>query len=185
MEQRDLQKLLLKTAVCTIACDGEIHEKEIAEMNAMVSQAVYFKDFNGIESLSEMLDAVKKSGKDFFHEFLEGLKSSELSIVQELLLLEVILRIVYADERFDTNEEMFLRLVRTHLHVHDEIITQRFGAVPCLNASQKMEFSSVGIDSEIVKISSFFDNVKLVSELSVDTPISYSATEDLEDMTKQ
>lgn len=115
MEQRDLQMLLLKTAVCTIACDGEIHEKEIAEMNSLVSQAIYFKDFNGQERLIEMLEAVKKSGKDFFHEYLGNFKSSELSVVQELLVLEVILRIVYADERFDANEEMFLRLVRTHL----------------------------------------------------------------------
>jgi hypothetical protein len=65
MEQSDLQKLLLKTAVCTVACDGEIHEKEIAEMNSMVSQAVCFRDFNGGELLQLMLDAVSNEGRQF------------------------------------------------------------------------------------------------------------------------
>ena len=185
MEQRDLQKLLLKAAVCTIACDGDIHDKELAEMNGMVSQAVYFKDFNGHELLCEMLEAVKASGNIFFHDFLDDLKSSDLSIVQELLVLEVILRIVYADERFDPNEEMFLRLVRTHLSLHDEIIVQRFGSVPCLNVSEKEGFSATDFDAGLVKISSFFDNVMLASGLTADSPKSYSVTEDIEDTSKQ
>lgn len=185
MEQRDLQKLLLKAAICTIACDGEIHDKELAEMNEMVSQAVYFKDFNGHELLCEMLEAVKASGKIFFHEFLENIKFSELSIVQELLVLEVILRIVYADERFDPNEEMFLRLVRSHLNVQDEIIVQRFGAVPCLNVREKVDFSSADLNSDLVKISNFFDNVILASGFTVDAPKSNSDIEDIKDISKQ
>lgn len=184
MEQSDLRKLLLKTAVCTIACDGEIHEKEIAEMNSMVSQAIYFKDFNGQKHLIDMLEAVKMSGKDFFHEYLEDLKSSELSVVQELLVLEVILRIVYADERFDANEEMFLRLVRTHLSVHDEIITERFGVVQCLTGNDKIKFSSAVQNSDLAKISGIFDTVKLTSEISMDMPKNYSNTKDLEDLSK-
>lgn len=185
MEQRDLQKLLLKAAVCTIACDGEIHDKELAEMNGMVSQAVYFKAFNGHELLYEMLEAVKASGKIFFHDFLDDLKSSDLSIVQELLVLEVILRIVYADERFDPNEEMFLRLVRSHLSLHDEIIVQRFGAVSCLNVSEKEGFSSKDFDAGLIRISNFFDNVKLASGLTADSTKNYSVTEEIEDISKQ
>jgi uncharacterized tellurite resistance protein B-like protein len=160
MEQNDLQKLLLKTVVCTIACDGEIHEKEIAEMNLMVSQAVCFRNFNGGEVLQPMLDAVSKKGGQLLHEYFDDLKSSDLSIVQELLILEVILRIIYADERFDSNEEMFLKLVMSHLHVHSEVVLQRFGKIPIISDNDMQSYKETYYNSDINKISKNYDEIK-------------------------
>ena len=181
MEQSDLQKLLLKTAVCTIACDGEIHEKEIAEMHSMVYQAVCFRDFNGAELLQTMLDAVSTEGRQFLHEYIENLKSADLSIVQELLILEVILRIVYADERFDSNEEMFLKLVMSHLKVHSEVVLQRFGQIPLISDDDLQSYKESDYVSDIDKISKNYDEIKLKAEDVVISEKVYSTDIELKE----
>jgi len=185
MEQSDLQKLLLKTAVCTIACDGEIHEKEIAEMNLMASQAVCFRNFNSGELLQSMLDAVSKEGKQFLHEYFEDLKSADLSIVQELLILEVILRIVYADERFDSNEEMFLKLVMSHLKVHSEVVLQRFGQIPLISDDDMQSYKETDYEGDINKISKNYDEIKLKAEEVVISEKVYSPNIELKDNLEQ
>ena len=156
MSQHDLQKLLLQTAVCTIACDGEIHEMEIAELHSMVSQAAYFKDFSGQEMLDEMLESVKRKSAEFFHEYLANLKLADLSPVQELLVLEVLLRIVYADERCDENEALFFQLVRSRMRLRDEMVVQRFGQITFMSDDSDSNYidknETVGLSKLLKKI---------------------------------
>jgi uncharacterized tellurite resistance protein B-like protein len=170
MERYDLQKLLLETAVCTIACDGEIHQLELAELNSMVSEAVYFRDLNGKPLLDKMLEEVNKNGRDFFHKYLESLKASELTSVQELLVLEIVLRIIYADKRFDENEAIFLRLVRSQLNLHDEIIVQRFGATPYIAKAESIDFSSRDSLPILDTLSEKMDNIRLNADFNIEIP---------------
>lgn len=170
MERYDLQKLLLETAVCTIACDGEIHQMEIAELNSMVSGSIYFKDFDGKTLLDKMLEEVNKNGRDFFHTYLANLKTAEMSSVQELLLLEVVLRIIYADKSFDENEAIFLRLVRSQLSLHDEIIVQRFGSTPYIAKTESLEFSFPDSQPALDTILANLDNIHLNSEFEIEIP---------------
>ncbi len=161
MEQRNLQKLLLETAIATIVCDGEIHEKEIAELNNIISQATYFKDFNGRELLKEMIDDVQRNVRDVLRGYLEKLKKTDLSPVQELLILEVILRIVYADERFDENEVLFIKLVRSMLKLHDETIVQRFGSVPSITRLSRESLASPELQQPLNLAFDKFLSIKL------------------------
>ncbi len=132
MEQKELQKLLLETIVCSIACDGDIDDREIEEMHKMINHASYFREFKVDDLLDEMIQSVRSDGRAFLGSYFKQLKQSELSPMQELLVLEVVLRIIRADEKLDENEIAFLKLVRSSFNVHDEIIQQRFGDVPCL-----------------------------------------------------
>ena len=155
MEQRDLQKILLDSAICALACDGEIHEKELRELKLIVEQAQYFKGFNGRELIRGLIDTVQKDGKKFLSEYFAALDAAELTPVQ------VILRIVNADERIDDNEKTFVQLVRAKFRLYDEIIVQRFGHIPFLTLREQIELSESNEQMEYARILSKFNNISL------------------------
>jgi uncharacterized tellurite resistance protein B-like protein len=129
MEQNEFQKLLLKTAVCSIACDGDIDEREIAELRKMVDRTQYFNEIKVGNLLDEMILDIKADGRLFFEDFTKTIEKADLSLMQELLVIEVILRIFYADERIDDNEITLFKVVRSKFKIHNEIIHQRFGDI--------------------------------------------------------
>ncbi len=132
MEDKEFQNLILETMICATACDGEIDEREIAELRQIVQYAQYFRGLVINQVLNERLQAIQNDGRAFLNNFLKSLDAAQLHYAQELQIMEVILRIIHADERIDDNEVEFLKLVRTKLKVHDEIIQQRFGDIPFL-----------------------------------------------------
>lgn len=140
MEKKEFQKLLLETVICSIACDGDIDDREITELHKMVSHAQYFKKFDAHELLENMLQSVKTDGQAFLRGYFDALRQSDLPSAQEMLVLEVVLRVIQADGRIDDNEVIFLKLVRSNFNVHDEIIHQRFGNVPYLTGGSTSQF---------------------------------------------
>lgn len=153
MEQKEFQKFLLKTVVCSIACDGDIDEREITELHKMVDKTQYFNEIRVGSSLDEMIQAIKADGRLFFEDFTEAIEKADLSLMQQLLILEVILRIIYSDERIDDNEIALFKFVRSKLKIHNEIIHQRFGDISFFpinksehhfeeNGPEKIEFVS-------------------------------------------
>jgi hypothetical protein len=161
MEQKEFQNLLLQTVICSIACDGDIDDREIAELHKMINHAQYFKGFDGHEFLDDMLQSVKTDGRAFLGEYFDLLDKSDLPSVQELLVLEVILRIIQADERLDDNEVTFLKLVRSNFNVHDEIIHQRFGNVPYLTGVRSGQFIS---SNSLQDVNALADKIDRVAE---------------------
>ena len=72
------------------------------------------------------------------------LKNEELSPPQSLQILEIILRIIHADNRLDPNEIKFLKIVKSKLKVPNEIFLKRFGDVNYLSltALHKKEYKA-------------------------------------------
>ena len=132
LEKQQFQRLLFKVAFCTIACDGQIDEKEINEMKLMDKSVAYFKEIDLSDELDNLLITLKEKGKHIIDELYALLKETKLSMVQELLILEVVFRLSMANEVLDENEIKFIRFLRSHLDIHDEIIRDRFGAVEYL-----------------------------------------------------
>jgi hypothetical protein len=132
LEKQQFQRLLFKVAFCTIACDGQIDEKEINEMKLMDKSVAYFQGIDLSDELDNLLITLKEKGKYIIDELYSLLKKTKLSMVQELLILEVAFRLAMANEVMDENEIKFIRFLRSHLDIHDEIIRDRFGAVEYL-----------------------------------------------------
>lgn len=132
LEKQQFQHLLFKVAFCTIACDGHIDEMEIKEMKAMDKAAIYFKDIDLSDELDNLLVTLKEKGKHIINDLYAVLKATKLNPVQELLILEVAFRLSMANKEMDENEVKFIRFLRSHLDLHDEIIRDRFGAVEYL-----------------------------------------------------
>ena len=132
MKQNEFKKLLFKSAVCVMACDGEIHDDEIKEIEIISNKTQYFKALDCNSELKTILDDIKDNGRKVIFNYLDSLSTLDLNTVQELLLLEVIMRIISADKKVDENEVRFLKLVKAKLKVHDELIKERFGVVDYL-----------------------------------------------------
>jgi uncharacterized tellurite resistance protein B-like protein len=127
MNQTDYQKLLLMASVCMMACDGKIHKDEIDEIRKISETTTYFEKIDYAKEIDSIVSDIAKNGKNTIQKLFRTIKENELTHVQELLLVEVLMRIIYADNVKDPNEVMFLNIVRSYLKIHSEMLMQRFG----------------------------------------------------------
>ena len=132
MESIEFKKILFKTAFCVMACDGHIDDLEIQEMKIIDKNTSYFKDVDLSNELEHLVAQVKTEGTKIVKSLLKSLRENKLSMVQELLVLEVALRMINADNKVEENEVKFLNLVRSKLEIENEIIRDRFGNIPYL-----------------------------------------------------
>ena len=154
MENIAYQKVLFKTVMCVMACDGEIHESEIKEVELAFQQTEYFKDLVFKDELALVINDFNQNETKFVWDCISSFAGHILSPVQELQVLELILRIIYADGRVDRNELEFLKIVKSHLNVSNEIFFKRFGDVGGLGANHH-------VDKIAVKTQDFINTLNL------------------------
>jgi len=145
MELSKFKEVLLKVAVCAIACDGDIDDREIEMLHKIEKESPYFSALNLSDILEKSLDSCKKDLNTFKNNLLDILKGNTLNIVQELTILEISLRIIAADEIEEDSERAFINDLRVHLDLDDFLIEQRFGDIPYLKP-KKSEFKSNQVD---------------------------------------
>ena len=132
MNRENFKHLLFNVAFCAMSCDGEIDDREIEELKLIDTKTTYFKDTDLSEELSAMISAIRLKGQRVINDLFTMLMDADLTTVQELLILEVALRIINADEKIEENEKWFFRILRSKLRVHNEIIIDRFGQIGLL-----------------------------------------------------
>ena len=86
--------------------------------------------------LAELIDELKIKGAKVIVELFSTLRDNKLNPIQELLVLEVAIRIINSDQKHDENALRFIHLLRAKLELHDETIRDRFGDVTLLNTSE-------------------------------------------------
>jgi len=133
VNKKEFKKILFRTAFCSMACDGTIDDLEINEMKNIDKNTSYFNEIDLSNELDHLIKKINTDGKKVISELFETLRKVNLNIVQELLILEVAMRIISADDRHEKNEIKFLKLLRSKLDINTEIILDRFGNIPFLN----------------------------------------------------
>jgi len=141
MELIKFKELLLKVAVCAIACDGDIDDREIEALHKIEKKSPYFSALDLSEVLEKSLETCSNDLNAFKINVFRILDDNTLNIVQELSILEISLRIIAADEIEEDIEKTFINDLRTHLEVEDFIISQRFGEITYLKPKNS-EFKS-------------------------------------------
>ena len=136
MDKTEFKKLLFKVAFCTMACDGHIDNREIEEMKIMDTKASFLAAIDLSGELTQLIKEIDKKGTKVIEELFATLRNCDLNTIQELLILEVALRIIIADKKHDENEIKFIHLLRAKLKVHDETINDRFGEVDILYTNE-------------------------------------------------
>ena len=146
MDSTTFKKLLFEVACCTMACDFDIDEKEIQELHSIDKSTTYFKDIDLSLQLEDFLaditenetEGIKELVEKRINDLVERIKDAVLSPVEELLILEIILRLIYADTVIHENETNLLNSIRPVLSLSDEMITERFGRVDLLLKKQEI-----------------------------------------------
>ena len=139
MEKNEFKKLLFKVAFCSMACDGHIDEREIDEMKLMDKNTSFFHDIDLSKELSELISELDKKGVQIINDLFKTLKDNILNPIQELIILEVALRIINADDKHDENEIKFIRFLRANLKLHDNEIVDRFGEIDILHTNSHVK----------------------------------------------
>lgn len=141
MELSKFKELLLKVAVCAIASDDHIDDREIQALHEIEKKSPYFSALDLSETLNNSLEACSKDIHIFKKNVFDLLENNKLNVVQELTILEISLRIIAADEIEEEKEKAFVNDLRAHLELDDFLIEQRFGNIPYLKP-KKSEFKS-------------------------------------------
>jgi hypothetical protein len=165
MNKDNFKKTLFKVAFCAMACDGVIQNEEIEELKIMDKNTSYFANIDLSDELKQLVENFKHKGTKVIEELFVYLRETKLNPIQELLVLEVALRIINADNKHDENEVKFIHLLRSKLELHDETINDRFGDLDILYTNEYSK-NIVSGKTEI----EFADNFKL-PEMSVLTQI--------------
>ena len=160
----DYQKILFRTAMCVMTCDGEIHESEIKEMELAFKQTEFFKDLVFNDEMKMIVSEFEQDEKKVVKDYFEQLASINLNPVQQLQILEIALRI-------DDNEVKFFKIVKSFLDVPDEILYKRFGQLDYLGGehspdkliSTTNDFLDSIVLPEIQEMAKMIDNAETVN----------------------
>ena len=141
MDKIKFKELLMNISICAIACDGDIDEREIEALKNIEKNTPYF---SGIDlskklesSLKNCLADLDKFQKDIFNK----LESAKLNIIQELMILEISMRIISADQIELEIEKEYINNLRKYLQIDDFLINERFGDIEYLRPMSN-EFNS-------------------------------------------
>lgn len=119
-------KLLLKTAFCCMASDGNIDKREISLIRSMCEQSPFFQNFNFHEEINRLVSKINTDGKAFIQYYFDLLKQAQLSEQEELTLIDFAIQTINADEQVEYSEIKFFKNIRHRLKVSDEKILERF-----------------------------------------------------------
>jgi uncharacterized tellurite resistance protein B-like protein len=126
MKNSEFKDFLFKSAVIAMACDGNIAEEEIAEIKNIVSNEIYFMGYELDAPLQINIDYLKQNGRNAVNQFLQEITSNDLNEHQELLLIEVLLKIILADTKIEENELRFLHLAKSRLKTDEQTLIIKF-----------------------------------------------------------
>lgn len=115
-------KLLLKTAFCCMASDGDIDKREIALIKSMCDNSPLFVSLNFQEEMNGLVTQLNAEGKAFISHYFDLLKNSSLTEQEELTLIDFAIKTIYADDVVEYAEIKFFKVIRHNLKLSDETI---------------------------------------------------------------
>lgn len=126
METISFDKLLLKTAFCCMAADGNIDKREVSLIKSMCEKYNLFKNFNFQEEINQLITNLNKNGKAFIQHYFDLLKQTSLSEQDELMLIDFAIQTINADEVVEYSEIKFFKNIRHRLKISDVKILEHF-----------------------------------------------------------
>lgn len=122
MEKISFDKLLLKTAFCCMASDGNIDPREIALIKTMCENSALFANFNFEEEINNLVTKLNSRGKEFIIYYFDLLTHSTLTEQEELTLIDFAINTIKADDQVEYSEIKFFKVIRHNLKISDEKI---------------------------------------------------------------
>jgi uncharacterized tellurite resistance protein B-like protein len=144
MKNIAFKNFLFKSAVMAMACDGDIAEEEISEIKNMVANEIYFMGYDFEQPLQDNIENIKVNGKDAINLYLQEIATNELNEHQEILLIEVLLRMIQADSKIEETELKFLQMAKSKLKIDEQTLIVKFPH----QIDYLMDFNNYGLNEE-------------------------------------
>lgn len=126
MDTISFDKLLLKSAFCCMASDGNIDNREIALIKTMCENSKLFKEFNFQEEINSLVNNINLNGREFISCYFDLLDKSILTEKEELTLIDFAIQTIKADEQIEYSEIKFFKNIRHRLKISNEDILAVF-----------------------------------------------------------
>jgi uncharacterized tellurite resistance protein B-like protein len=122
MQTITFDKLLLKTAFCCMASDGNIDKREVELIKKMCKESPLFIDFDFNKEINILLSKINDRGTEFIEYYFELLHGTEFSEKEELTIIDFAMNTINADEIVEYSEVKFFKAIRKCLNLSDETI---------------------------------------------------------------
>lgn len=126
MNEITFDKLLLKTAFCCMASDGNIDNREIEVIKTLCEKTSLLQKFNFQEEINLLISKINEKGLEFISYYFDQLKNSSLTEPDELTLIDFAIQTIKADEQIEYSEIKFFKIIRSYLKIKDERILEIF-----------------------------------------------------------
>jgi uncharacterized tellurite resistance protein B-like protein len=126
MEKTEFEQLLLNTAFCCLASDGNIDRREIELIQSIFENYEQFKDVQLQDKLNSLIAQYNDSGKDFISRYFDLLKEKSLNVEQEFSIIDTAIQTIQADEIIEYSEIKFFKMIRLNLNVSNDEILKLF-----------------------------------------------------------
>lgn len=119
-------ELYLKTIFCCMACDGEIAKEEVDMVKRLGAEYGIFANVDIEAYLNIWIIAINKNGASFLKNYLNELSEANLSLSEQLFVIDFAIKTIEADERIEYSEIKFFKKVRRRLSISDEKILEKY-----------------------------------------------------------
>lgn len=118
----EITELYLKTLFCCMACDGEIAEEEVEMVKHLSSEYDIFSSMEIESYLNRWIMAINENGAAFLSDYLSELSKIDLSLSEQLFIIDLAIKTIEVDKRIEYSEIKFFKKIRNCLSVADEDI---------------------------------------------------------------
>lgn len=130
---KKFDELLLKTAFCCMASDGEIAQEEIDTIQKLCHREEMLKKMDFQNEIKRFVEEINKQGMQFIKNYLDELEKTSLTELENINLLNIVFEVIFADGKVEYSEVKFFRNIRIRLSISDEAIEKNFANTPDLD----------------------------------------------------
>lgn len=130
---KKFDELLLKTAFCCMASDGEIAQEEIDTIQKLCQREEMLKKMDFQNEIKRFVEEINKQGMQFIKNYLDELEKTSLTELENINLLNIVFEVIFADGKVEYSEVKFFRNIRIRLSISNEVIEKSFSNTPDLD----------------------------------------------------
>jgi uncharacterized tellurite resistance protein B-like protein len=175
METISLDKLLLKTAFCCMAADGDIDDREITILKSMCEKSPMLSHLNFKEEINLLVGQINSGGKTFIQDYFNLLEQAQMNEQEELTLIDFAIQTINADDQIEYSEIKFFKNIRHRLNVSDEKVLASFPGIELYLEDD------IITDGYLDKITSHFFEISELPQFDLIGIADHTATGDKED----
>ena len=126
MDKSTFRKILLHAAVFAMACDGEVHDDEVASIRELVEESPYFAGFDAGPEVEAVLEQLRGRSGQAIENYLEDLRELSLSDDQEVRIYEVLIQMINADDKIHSSERRYVSRFKKALGTSERTLIVNF-----------------------------------------------------------